>query len=133
MTPGVRIWGADPAGHCPSGGRIQRPPVCARPGAGPRAPVTCCPRIGFRPRSEINALAPSRVQFTITEAGPASAKEDSRRCSIVPSASLKRQAVNRIEQGHQAPGLDTLLRIGAALPVSLPDLVQKPGSVLPSG
>ncbi|GHJ27351.1 hypothetical protein TPA0910_17840 [Streptomyces hygroscopicus subsp. sporocinereus] len=43
-----------------------------------------------------------------------------------------RQTVNRIENGHQAPGLDTLIRIAAALGAPLPDLMQEPGSTLPS-
>ncbi|NUH35241.1 helix-turn-helix transcriptional regulator [Streptomyces samsunensis] len=46
---------------------------------------------------------------------------------------MDRQTVNRIENAHQAPGLDTLIRVAEALAVSLPDLVQEPGSVLPSG
>ncbi|WP_078505233.1 helix-turn-helix domain-containing protein [Streptomyces violaceusniger] len=37
---------------------------------------------------------------------------------------MDRQSVNRIEQGHQAPGLDTLIRMGEALSVPLADLVR---------
>jgi transcriptional regulator with XRE-family HTH domain len=39
-------------------------------------------------------------------------------------AGMDRQAVNRIEQGHQSPILDNLLRIADALNVSLADLVR---------
>ncbi|WP_063735641.1 helix-turn-helix domain-containing protein [Streptomyces sp. RTd22] len=39
-------------------------------------------------------------------------------------AGMDRQAMNRIEQGHQAPGLDTLIRIADALDVPLAELVQ---------
>jgi transcriptional regulator with XRE-family HTH domain len=39
-------------------------------------------------------------------------------------AGMDRQAVNRIEQGHQSPVLDSLLRIAYALGVSLADLVR---------
>ena len=37
---------------------------------------------------------------------------------------MDRQAVNRIEQGHQSPILDNLLRIADALNVPLADLVR---------
>lgn len=39
-------------------------------------------------------------------------------------AGMDRQAVNRIEQGHQSPILDNLLRIADALNVPLADLVR---------
>lgn len=39
-------------------------------------------------------------------------------------AGLDRQAVNRIEQGHQSPILDNLLRLADALGVPLADLVR---------
>lgn len=39
-------------------------------------------------------------------------------------ASMDRQAMNRIEQGHQSPSLDTLIRIAAALCVPLAELVR---------
>ncbi|WP_309029170.1 helix-turn-helix domain-containing protein [Streptomyces alfalfae] len=38
-------------------------------------------------------------------------------------AGLDRQAINRIEQGHASPLLDTLVRIADALDVPLRDLV----------
>lgn len=38
-------------------------------------------------------------------------------------AGMDRQAINRIEQGHQSPVLDTLIRIADALGVPLRDLV----------
>ncbi|NEB05350.1 helix-turn-helix transcriptional regulator [Streptomyces sp. SID13726] len=34
-------------------------------------------------------------------------------------AGLERQAINRIEQGHQTPYMDTVIRIAAALDVEL--------------
>jgi transcriptional regulator with XRE-family HTH domain len=36
-----------------------------------------------------------------------------------------RQTINRIEQGHHAARIDTLIRIAAALDTSLPDLVRE--------
>jgi transcriptional regulator with XRE-family HTH domain len=39
-------------------------------------------------------------------------------------AGMDRQAINRIEQGHQAAYIDTLIRIAAALDVPLADLVR---------
>ncbi|MGW1532351.1 helix-turn-helix domain-containing protein [Streptomyces aureus] len=39
-------------------------------------------------------------------------------------AGIDRQAVNRIEQGHAAPYIDTLIRIAHALDVPLSDLVR---------
>jgi transcriptional regulator with XRE-family HTH domain len=39
-------------------------------------------------------------------------------------AGLDRQAINRIEQGHQAALVDNLFRIAHALDVSLADLVR---------
>jgi transcriptional regulator with XRE-family HTH domain len=39
-------------------------------------------------------------------------------------AGMDRQAVNRIEQGHQSPVLDSLIRIAYALGVPLADLVR---------
>lgn len=38
-------------------------------------------------------------------------------------AGMDRQAVNRIEQGHQSPIVDNLIRIADALHVPLADLV----------
>lgn len=38
-------------------------------------------------------------------------------------AGMERQAVNRIEQGHQSPIVDNLIRIAEALNVPLADLV----------
>ncbi|MBB4781276.1 helix-turn-helix domain-containing protein [Streptomyces rapamycinicus] len=43
---------------------------------------------------------------------------------LAEKCDMDRQSVNRIEQGHQAPGLDTLIRIGEALSVPLADLVR---------
>lgn len=39
-------------------------------------------------------------------------------------AGMDRQAVNRIEQGHQAAIIDTLIRIADALNIPLADLVR---------
>ena len=39
-------------------------------------------------------------------------------------AGMDRQAINRIEQGHQSPLLDTLIRIADALGVPLAELVR---------
>ncbi|GAA1008512.1 helix-turn-helix transcriptional regulator [Streptomyces thermogriseus] len=39
-------------------------------------------------------------------------------------AGIDRQAVNRIEQGHASPKLDTLIRLAAALDTRLRDLVE---------
>lgn len=39
-------------------------------------------------------------------------------------AGVDRQSINRIEQGHQSPLLDTLIRIADALDVPLADLVR---------
>ncbi|MFJ2733670.1 helix-turn-helix domain-containing protein [Streptomyces sp. NPDC087317] len=39
-------------------------------------------------------------------------------------ASMDRQAVNRIEQGHASPKVDTLIRIAAALDIPLAELVR---------
>lgn len=39
-------------------------------------------------------------------------------------AGMDRQAINRIEQGHQAALIDNLIRIAAALDVPLADLVR---------
>ncbi|MGY0061597.1 helix-turn-helix domain-containing protein [Streptomyces sp. LZ34] len=44
---------------------------------------------------------------------------------------MGRQAMNRIENGHQSPGLDTLIRISDALAVPLHDLVRDVGAPLP--
>jgi transcriptional regulator with XRE-family HTH domain len=41
---------------------------------------------------------------------------------------MDRQAVNRIEQGHASPVLDTLIRLAAALDVPLADLVRWPAA-----
>ena len=41
---------------------------------------------------------------------------------------LDRQSINRIEQGHQSPVLDNLIRIAGALEVPLADLVREPPS-----
>lgn len=38
-------------------------------------------------------------------------------------AGMDRQAINRIEQGHASPKLDTLIRLAAALEVPLAELV----------
>lgn len=39
-------------------------------------------------------------------------------------AGMDRQAINRIEQGHQSPLVDNLIRIADALDVPLSDLVR---------
>ena len=39
-------------------------------------------------------------------------------------AGMDRQAINRIEQGHQSPIVDNLFRIARALDVPLADLVR---------
>jgi transcriptional regulator with XRE-family HTH domain len=39
-------------------------------------------------------------------------------------AGMDRQAINRIEQGHQSPLVDNLIRIADALGVPLADLVR---------
>ncbi|MEU5608476.1 helix-turn-helix transcriptional regulator [Streptomyces sparsogenes] len=43
---------------------------------------------------------------------------------LAERADMDRQAVNRIEQAHQAPGLDSLIRIAEALDVPLAELVR---------
>ncbi|MEU1800923.1 helix-turn-helix transcriptional regulator [Streptomyces sp. NPDC019937] len=43
---------------------------------------------------------------------------------LAERAEMDRQAMNRIEQGHQAPSLDTLIRIADALGVPLAELVR---------
>jgi transcriptional regulator with XRE-family HTH domain len=43
---------------------------------------------------------------------------------LAENAGLDRQAVNRIELGHQSPMLDSLIRIADALHVPLADLVR---------
>ncbi|MEU0807363.1 helix-turn-helix transcriptional regulator [Streptomyces sp. NPDC005970] len=43
---------------------------------------------------------------------------------LAERAGMDRQAVNRIELGHQAPGLDTLIRIAEVLEVPLAELVR---------
>jgi transcriptional regulator with XRE-family HTH domain len=43
---------------------------------------------------------------------------------LAERAGMDRQAINRIEQGHQSPILDNLLRIAEGLGVPLADLVR---------
>lgn len=43
---------------------------------------------------------------------------------LADRAGMDRQAINRIEQGHQSPILDNLLRIADALGVPLAELVK---------
>lgn len=43
---------------------------------------------------------------------------------LAERAGMDRQAINRIEQGHQSPLLDNLIRIADALGVPLADLVR---------
>jgi transcriptional regulator with XRE-family HTH domain len=43
--------------------------------------------------------------------------------ALAERAGIDRQAINRIELGHQSPILDTLIRIADALDVPLRDLV----------
>lgn len=43
---------------------------------------------------------------------------------LAEASGVDRQAINRIEQGHASPRLDSLIRIAAALDVSLANLVQ---------
>ncbi|MFE7232576.1 helix-turn-helix domain-containing protein [Streptomyces sp. NPDC057596] len=43
---------------------------------------------------------------------------------LAEQAGMDRQAVNRIEQGHTSPKIDTLIRLAAAIDVPLADLVQ---------
>lgn len=43
---------------------------------------------------------------------------------LAERAGMDRQTINRIEQGHQSPILDSLIRIAAALDVPLADLVR---------
>lgn len=43
---------------------------------------------------------------------------------LAENAGLDRQAINRIEQGHASPKLDSLLLIADALDVPLADLVR---------
>jgi transcriptional regulator with XRE-family HTH domain len=38
---------------------------------------------------------------------------------------IDRQTINRIEQGHAAPRIDSLIRIAEALDVDLADLVRR--------
>lgn len=45
--------------------------------------------------------------------------------ALAERAGIDRQAVNRIEQGHVSPRLDTLLLIADALGVPLADLVRR--------
>lgn len=51
---------------------------------------------------------------------------------LADRAGMDRQAVNRIELGHQSPGLDTLIRIAEVLEVPLAELVRNIGSPLPT-
>lgn len=44
--------------------------------------------------------------------------------ALAEEAGLDRQSVNRIEQGHASPMLDSLIRIADALNVPLSDLVR---------
>jgi transcriptional regulator with XRE-family HTH domain len=44
--------------------------------------------------------------------------------ALAEAAGVDRQSVNRIEQGHQAAYIDTLIRIAAALDTPLADLVR---------
>lgn len=44
---------------------------------------------------------------------------------LAERAGIDRQAVNRVEQGHQSPLVDNLLRIAYALDVPLADLVRE--------
>jgi len=44
--------------------------------------------------------------------------------ALAEAAGLDRQAINRIEQGHAAAYIDTLIRIAAALDTPLADLVR---------
>jgi transcriptional regulator with XRE-family HTH domain len=41
-------------------------------------------------------------------------------------AGMDRQAINRLENGHTSPMLDTLIRLADALDVDLAELVQLP-------
>lgn len=43
--------------------------------------------------------------------------------TLAERSGLDRQAINRIEQGHASPVLDTLIRIAIALDLPLRDLV----------
>ena len=44
--------------------------------------------------------------------------------ALAERAGMDRQAINRIEQGHAAAYIDTLIRIAAALDTPLADLVR---------
>jgi transcriptional regulator with XRE-family HTH domain len=44
--------------------------------------------------------------------------------ALAEAAGLDRQAINRIENGHQAAYIDTLIRIAHALDTPLADLVR---------
>ncbi|MEU6010956.1 helix-turn-helix transcriptional regulator [Streptomyces sp. NPDC047453] len=43
---------------------------------------------------------------------------------LAERADMDRQSLNRIEQGHASPKVDTLIRIAAALDTPLADLVR---------
>ncbi|WP_434589008.1 helix-turn-helix domain-containing protein [Streptomyces sp. A5-4] len=49
----------------------------------------------------------------------------SRRSSSAKPPVIDRQAINRIEQGHAPPRLDSLIRIAAALNVPVADFVRQ--------
>jgi transcriptional regulator with XRE-family HTH domain len=44
--------------------------------------------------------------------------------TLAELAGMDRQAINRIEQGHQSPLVDNLIRIADALDIPLADLVR---------
>lgn len=44
--------------------------------------------------------------------------------TVALQTGIDRPSINRIEQGHQSPTLDTLIRIADALNVPLADLVR---------
>ncbi len=48
--------------------------------------------------------------------------------NLAERAGLDRQSINRIEQGHQSPVVDNLIRIAGALEVPLAELVREPPS-----
>lgn len=47
---------------------------------------------------------------------------------LAEAAGMDRQAINRIEQGHQSPILDNLLRIADVLHTDPGDLIKRPAT-----
>ncbi|WP_372352677.1 helix-turn-helix domain-containing protein [Streptomyces sp. KL116D] len=74
-------------------------------------PAPPSPRVLAARRAIGDRIRAARLHANLTQEG------------LAERAGLDRQAVNRIEQGHASPYVDTLISIAIALDVPLRDLV----------